>query len=167
MELGTLGRQSCGKQANKQTNRRACYQYHNYNLLLHPAVTFGVEPTVEIVATRRISTFVVVVAVVVCVFFNKLFISPPPLCFKSVYLPTATPHLPTPHCTRLSKALGAAAQHLMQWTRPPDADTKGLYLAVHADTDQEWSDHTLRSDINNINDSPTSIFGLLEDIDGE
>eukprot|EP00729_Bicosta_minor_P008705 gene8705-28422_t len=41
-------------------------------------------------------------------------------------------------------ALGAAAQHLMQWTRPPDADTKGLYLAVHADTDQEWSDHTLR-----------------------
>ena len=102
-----------------------------------------------------------------CVFFTKLFIPPPPLCFKSVYLPTATPHLPTPHCTRLSKALGAAAQHLMQWTRPPDADTKGLYLAVHADTDQEWSDHTLRSDIDNIDDASTLVFGELEDIDGE
>lgn len=55
----------------------------------------------------------------------------------------------------------------MQWTRPPDADTKGLYLAVHADTDQEWSDHTLRSDIDNIDDSSTSVFGELEDIDGE
>ena len=40
--------------------------------------------------------------------------------------------------------LGAAATHMMEWVRPSGAGAMGLHLSLHADTDQEHSDHTLR-----------------------
>ena len=40
--------------------------------------------------------------------------------------------------------LGTAAAHLMSWCRPRGADAMGLHVCLHADTDQEYTDHRER-----------------------
>ena len=42
------------------------------------------------------------------------------------------------------RALGVAAAALMRWRRPAEAAALGLYVCLHADTDQELTDHASR-----------------------